>query len=122
VELDVLDAAALDVLDGAADDVEEEVELGRLELDDGGLTTGGQVSDWMKLELSIIDAPRANRPPILVASASAVIETAARTLPIKSEPNPRVALVPTFQNTLQALPPPVKSTADPVAVVKVLPI
>jgi hypothetical protein len=105
-ELNVLELCAAeellgleDVDEAAADDIEDDVELVELELDD---TEGaGQSCAWMKAELSVIDAPRANRPPMLVASAFAVIETAARTLPTKSEPIPRVALVPTFQNTLQ---------------------
>jgi hypothetical protein len=96
VEVDVIE---LDDDEAAADDIEDDVELIELELDDAG--GAGQSCAWMKAELSVIDAPRANRPPMLVDSAFAVIETAARTLPTKVEPNPRVALVPTCQNTLQ---------------------
>jgi hypothetical protein len=96
VEVDVLE---LDDDAAAADDIEDDVELVELELGDAG--GAAQSCAWMKAELSVIDAPRANRPPMLVDSAFAVIETAARTLPTKLEPIPRVALVPTFQNTLQ---------------------
>jgi hypothetical protein len=96
VEVDVLE---LDDDEAAAADIEDDVEVIELELDDAG--GAGQSCAWMKAELSVIDAPRANRPPMLVDSAFAVIETAARTLPTKVEPNPRVALVPTCQNTLQ---------------------
>jgi hypothetical protein len=74
------------------------------------------------LELSVIDAPRANTPPSSPASAFRVTETAARMFPTKSEPIPRVALVPTFQNTLPDDPPPAITTIDSIAVVKVLPI
>ena len=96
VEVDVLE---LDDDAAAADDMKDDVELVELELGDAG--GAAQSCAWMKAELSVIDAPRANRPPMLVDSAFAVIETAARTLPTNSEPIPRVALVPTFQNTLQ---------------------
>ncbi len=74
------------------------------------------------MEFIVIDPPRAKSPPTTVASTLAVIETAARMFPIKSEPGPRVALVPTFQKTLAGFPPPVITTVDPAAVVRVLPI
>jgi hypothetical protein len=76
----------------------------------------------MRAEFIVIEAPRANSPPTEVASAFAVIETAARMLPTISDPIPSVADVPIFQNTLQGCPPPVIVTADPMAVVSVEPI
>jgi len=76
----------------------------------------------MKFEFIVIEAPSANSPPTEVDSAFAVMETAARTLPTKSDPRPSVADVPTFQNTLHGFPPPVITTVDPVAVVSVEPI
>ncbi len=74
------------------------------------------------MEFIVTDAPRAKIPPTTVASALAVIETAARMFPTKSQPGPRVALVPIFQKTLAGCPPPMISTVDPIAVVRVLPI
>jgi hypothetical protein len=74
----------------------------------------------MKLELSVIDAPRAKIPPSIEDSPFIVTETAARMFPMKSVPIPIVALVPTFQYTFPDAPP-VITTADPIVVIKVLP-
>jgi hypothetical protein len=126
-------AGAAELLDDGAAKVVEESEDELLELGDvdevapddvedgADEDTEGQVaSGWIKLELSVIDAPRANTPPSIEDSASIVIETAARMFPIKSVPIPTVALVPTFQKTLPEAPP-VISTDDPTPVVRVLP-
>jgi hypothetical protein len=123
IELDVLGGELLkleEVDDGAADDVEDDVELIELELDDAGVE-GQLSSSSMVLELSVIDAPRANTPPKTEDSAFKLTETAARMFPTNSDANPRVALVPTFQYTLPD-DPPVITTDDPIEVVKVLPI
>lgn len=109
-----------DVDEGAPDDVEDEVELIELKLDAVGGAEGQLASGWMKLELSVIDAPRAKIPPSIEDSPFIVTETAARMFPMKSVPIPIVALVPTFQYTFPDAPP-VITTADPTAVIKVLP-
>jgi hypothetical protein len=88
--------------------------------DDTAQPTG--LSAKMVLLLSVRDPPSANKPPSLEACPFAVIETWARMVPAKLVPVPRVALVPTFQKTLPGSPPPVRITADPTAVTKVVPI
>ena len=59
---------------------------------------------------SVTAAFRASRRPTMVAPVSAVIADSARTLPIRCEPVPRVAELPTCQNTLQAVLPPSTTT------------
>ena len=59
--------------------------------------------------------PDAVAPVVMVTLASA------RILPANLVPVPRVAELPTFQNTLQLLPPLTTRTAELLAVVSVLP-
>jgi hypothetical protein len=75
----------------------------------------------MVLESSVIDAPRANTPPLIVEPPFIVTDTAARMFPIKPVPIPIVALLPTFQKTVPEDPPVIITDAATV-VVTVLPI
>jgi hypothetical protein len=106
------------------DDVDEAAknELLELEDDDNDVVEGQIPCARIKLEFSMIDAPRANTPPWIEDSPFIVIETAARMFPANSVPIPIVALDPTFQKTLQGCPPANICTADPTAVVRVEPI
>ena len=65
---------------------------------------------------------RAYRPPWLVTSVSTEILAIAIMSPAKAVPVPSVALLPTAQVTPQGWAPLIRVTADPVAVVKVVPI
>ena len=116
-ELVVVDWVLLELW---VEDVDVELDCVELEL----LLTAGaaQYSACTKAEFKVIEAPNANNPPWLVASAFTVIDTADNNVPAKSDPKPSVAEVPTFQNTLQACAPPANSTVDPMAVVNIEPI
>ena len=75
----------------------------------------------MVFEFIVTDPPRAKTPPSIVVPAFSVTDTAARMFPMKVEPTPMVALLPTFQKTFPDAPP-VITTLDPADVIKVLPI
>src|SRR5688572_1482653 len=73
-------------------------------------------------ESRVTAAVRANRRPSTVAPVVTVIEAIARMFPLKTEPVPRVAELPTCQKTLAALAPPLRITWRPTVVVRVEPI
>jgi hypothetical protein len=81
-------------------------------------------ADSARISLSskVIAAVRANSPPSFVASVWAVIEARATIFPENTVPTPRVAELPTCQNTLHAWAPLVKDTAATVEVMSVEPI
>ena len=68
---------------------------------------------WLVMVLvSRVTAPFwASNRPLMVAPVVAVMDSDARTVPIRCEPVPSVAELPTCQNTLQAWPPPSTMTA-----------
>jgi hypothetical protein len=81
-----------------SDLVSTKVEEDEMLEEDDNVDCGAQpAATWTRLVSSVMVAPRANNPPIILADVSTVIETSARTFPIKVLPVPRVALVPTFQ-------------------------
>src|SRR4029078_7831686 len=63
------------------------------------------------LESSVVAPLRASRRPATVAFVFAVIEVSARMVPTNAVPVPRVAELPTCQNTLQACAPFSSATA-----------
>ena len=67
-------------------------------------------------------AVRAYRPPEFVTPELAVIEVKAKMFPAKAVPVPRVAELPTCQNTLHAWALLIKDTAASVEVISVDPI
>jgi hypothetical protein len=81
----------------------------------------------MRLSSKVIAAVRANSPPSFVTPVSTVIEARATIFPANTVPTPRVAELPTCQNTLHAWAPlvkdtSVKDTSAPVEVMSVDPI
>ena len=64
-------------------------------------------------------AVRANRRPSTVAPVVTVMDAKARMFPLKTEPVPRVAELPTTQKMLAAWAPPLRMTWRPVVVVSV---
>lgn len=113
----------LDVLVGAGRlELEESTGLVGAGVDSELELLAGQVAKvWMVSESMVIEPPRANTPPSMVDPASSVTDSAARMFPMKVEPTPIVALLPTFQKTFPDVPP-VMTTLDPTAVIKVLPV
>jgi hypothetical protein len=83
----------------AEEEDEDDVEL--IEDDEEVVVTDGHDCGSIITLSIVIEASRANRPPMTWESVSALIETAARTFPRKVLPVPRVADDPTFQKTLQ---------------------
>jgi hypothetical protein len=70
-----------------------------------------------------VTAPlRAYRPVLVVAPVLRVMDVSARMLPAKSVPVPRVAKLPTCQNTLHGCARLISNTFELLAVVRVLPI
>src|SRR5947199_8957797 len=67
----------------------------------------------MILESSVTAAVRANSRPSTAAPVVTVMEAKARMFPLNTEPVPKVAELPTCQNTLAALAPPLKITWRP---------
>jgi hypothetical protein len=86
----------------------------------GGAT--GHVSTLTMLLSRVTVAPNAKTPPLDTASVLSVTEVAARIFPWNTLPVPKVAELPTCQNTLHANPPPVSTTLDPDAVIREDPI
>jgi hypothetical protein len=82
----------------------------------------GHVSTLTVLSSRVTVAPNAKTPPLDTASVLSVTEAAARIFPWNTLPVPKVAELPTCQNTLHANPPPVSRTLDPDAVVREDPI
>lgn len=85
-----------------------------------GQPTG--LSAIMVLLLSVTVPPKANRHPLIVAPAFAMMENCARTIPWRVVPTPRVTLDPVCHNTLSARPPPAIITLAPTDVMNVVPI
>jgi hypothetical protein len=86
----------------------------------GGAT--GHVSTLTMLLSRVTVAPNAKTPPLDTAWVLSVTEVAARIFPWNTLPVPKVAELPTCQNTLHANPPPVSTTLDPDAVIREDPI
>jgi hypothetical protein len=105
-----------------ADDIEEGTDEGIDTREDDGEDAKQVAPIEIWFELSVIDATRANTLPVIEDSAFIVTGTAARSCQTEVDPNPRVALVPTFQITLPGVPPLVISTLEPILVVILLPI
>ena len=80
------------------------------------------IANPMILESRVTAAVRANSRPSTAAPVVTVMEAKARMFPLNTEPVPRVAELPTCQNTLAALAPPLKITWRPTVVVRVEPI
>jgi hypothetical protein len=84
----------------------------------GGVVPGevGGGTDLAQLGTVIVSSSRVTAPfrasarPAMVSPVSTEIDVRARTLPAKAELVPRVAELPTCQNTLQAWAPPVRVT------------
>jgi hypothetical protein len=96
---------------------------------DVGLPPGAELEDaaghfsTLTMLLSrVTDAPNAKTPPLDTAAVLSVTEAAARIFPWNTLPVPKVAELPTCQNTLQANPPLVSRTLDPDAVIREDPI
>src|SRR5207245_6048936 len=73
----------------------------------------------MVLVSKVTAAVRANSRPSTAAPVVTVMEANARMLPLNTEPVPRVAELPTCQNTLAALAPPLRITWRAEVVVRV---
>jgi hypothetical protein len=82
----------------------------------------GHISTLTMLSSRVTVAPNAKTPPLDTASVVSVTEAAARIFPWNKLPVPKVAELPTCQNTLHANPSPVSRTLDPDAVVREDPI
>jgi hypothetical protein len=104
----------------AIDEVEElEIESVELEeLED----TPGHVSTFTVFASRVTLPVNPNTPPFDTAPVLSVTEAPARMLPWHTLPVPKVAEVPTCQNTSQACAPSVSTTLEPVAMTKELPI
>jgi len=88
----------------------------------GGGLVGGAVAQLgtVIVSSSRVTAPlRASARPAMVSPVCTEIDARARMLPVKAEPVPRVAELPTCQNTLQAWAPPVRTTLVAEAVMSV---
>jgi hypothetical protein len=82
----------------------------------------GQISTLTILESNVTDPRKANTPPFETAAVSSVTEIAARIVPAKALPVPRVAEEPTCQYTMHGKAPPPNTIFEPEAETKVLPI
>ena len=82
----------------------------------------GHVSTLTVLKSRVTVAPNAKTPPLDTALVLSVTEAAARIFPWNKLPVPKVAELPTCQNTLHGNPPPVSRTVDPDAVIREDPI
>src|SRR5437867_13392587 len=71
------------------------------------------IGNLMSLESRVTAAVRANSRPSTVTPVVTVMEAKARMFPLNTEPVPKVAELPTCQNTLAALAPPLKITWRP---------
>jgi hypothetical protein len=89
----------------------------------GGVTATAVHAETETVLLSMVTAPFCARAlPDTVASAVKVMLVSARMLPTKLLPAPMVAELPTCQETLHCSAPLIRSTAESLAVVSVLPI
>src|SRR5687768_1319468 len=88
-------------------------------------TTSHGIGTLTVLESSVTEppvlAPPSSRPSIADPAATVIVTEASR-LPLKIVPAAMVAEVPSCQNTLPALAPPVRITWVPAPVVSVVPI
>jgi hypothetical protein len=85
----------------------------------GVLPAPGQPADPMTLSSRVTAPSRASTRPCTDAPVCTVIEASAMTVPTKSVPVPRVAELPTCQNTLQAFAPFTRETLLLEAVISV---
>jgi hypothetical protein len=91
--------------------------------DEGAGVIGGEVDGALMVLLSKVTAPfRARALPWMVAPVLSEIEERAKIFPANRVVVPRVAELPTCQNTLEAWAPLIRTTLLPAAVVSVLPI
>src|SRR5688572_16940047 len=77
---------------------------------DCNVAAAADVGIVMVLESSVTAAVRANSRPSTEAPVVTVIEAKAMMVPLNTEPVPRVAELPTCQNTLAAWAPLIRST------------
>src|ERR1051326_6788792 len=86
---------------------------------DCNVAAAADVGIVMVLESNVTAAVRANSRPSTVAPVVTVIEAKARMFPLKTEPVPRVAELPTCQKMWAAWAPPLRMTWRPAVVVRV---
>src|SRR5438552_6653078 len=91
---------------------------GTVKLTVGAVVSAG-IANPMILESRVTAPVRANSRPSTAAPVVTVMEANARMLPLNTEPVPRVAELPTCQNTLAALAPPLRITWRAEVVVRV---
>ena len=91
---------------------------GSVELTVGRVVSAG-IPNPTVLESKVTAPFRAKARPCSVAPVVSVMEVKARMFPLKTEPVPRVAELPTCQKMLAALAPPLRITWRPDVVVRV---
>src|SRR5437667_5716726 len=91
---------------------------GTVKLTVGAVVSAG-IANPMILESRVTAPVRANSRPSTAAPVVTVMEANARMFPLNTEPVPRVAELPTCQNTVAALAPPLRITWRAEVVVRV---